>query len=482
MTEDSSPPPWWIRVPALLGGPIAALAIMRAAGGGEDALSPHGEVVLGLMAWMAVWWLFQAVPIAVTALLPPCVLPIAGVQGFAASAAPFASDIIFLFAGGCLLAAAIDRHGLGRRFAAAILSVAGRSPASIVGAFMAVSASLSAVVSNTATVAIVLPLALGAISFVEASAVAGPDRARLVRRFAIALLLGVAYGANIGGCLTIVGSPPNAIGAKLLAEATGEPVSFVGWMAFGGPVVLSLLPLTWLLLCKVLLPLRGLELGPSAELAFERGGPIEREGWFTLVVFLATVLAWVTRPLWPETIGAIGDWGIATAAAALLLVVPLRSRLPGTALVAEDLQRLPWGVFILFGGGLSLAASMRAHGVDLYLGSLFTGLEGLPPWLVILAVVAAVVFLTEVTSNTAVASATIPVLIAIAPVLSIPVAELAVTVAIAASLAFMLPVGTPPNALVFSSGRVPVGAMMRAGLAVNLVSIAVLTLLSRLLL
>lgn len=480
MHDDASLPPWWMRMPALLAGPLAAAAIAASLGGGD--LSRDGAIVLGLMAWMAVWWLFQAVPIAVTALLPACVLPIAGVESFASAAAPFASDIIFLFAGGCLLAAAIDRHGLGRRFAAAILAVAGRGPTAILAAFMLVSATLSAVVSNTATVAIVLPLAIGAIAFVEGAAAPGPDRDRLVRRFAIALLLGIAYGANIGGCLTIVGSPPNAIGAKLLAEATGEPASFLGWMAFGGPVVLVLLPTAWLLLGWVLLPLRRLELRGDAGPAFGEASPLEREGWFTLAVFIATVLAWTTRPLWPTTLAAIGDWGIATIAAALLLVVPLRRREPGTALCGGDLQRLPWGVFILFGGGLSLAASMKAEGVDLYLGSLFGGLEGLPAWLVILAVVAAVVFLTEVTSNTAVASAAIPVLIAIAPALEIPVAELALTVAIAASLAFMLPVGTPPNALVYSTGRVPVSAMIRAGIVLNLVSIAVLTLLSRLLL
>jgi sodium-dependent dicarboxylate transporter 2/3/5 len=481
MHEDASLPPWWIRVPALVAGPLAAAAI-AASLGGDGELSREGAIVLGLMAWMATWWLFQAVPIAVTALLPAGVLPIAGVQSFAASAAPFASDIIFLFAGGCLLAAAIDRHGLGRRFAAAILAVAGRGPSSILAAFMLVSALLSAVVSNTATVAIVLPLALGAIAFVDRAAVPGPERDRLVRRFAIALLLGVAYGANIGGCLTIVGSPPNAIGAKLLAEATGEPASFLGWMAFGGPVVLVLLPAAWFLLGRVLLPLQGLELQGDAGAAFGDPTPLEREGWFTLLVFVATVLAWVTRPLWPATPAAIGDWGIATIAALLLLAVPLRRREPGTALGGGDLRHLPWGVFILFGGGLSLAASMKAHGVDLYLGSLFGGLEGLQAWMVILAVVAAVVFLTEVTSNTAVASAAIPVLIAIAPSLGIPVAELALTVAIAASLAFMLPVGTPPNALVYSTGRVPVAAMIRAGLVLNLVSIVVLTVLSRLLL
>jgi sodium-dependent dicarboxylate transporter 2/3/5 len=243
-----------------------------------------------------------------------------------------------------------------------------------------------------------------------------------------------------------------------------------------------MLPLMWALLTMVLLPLRDLELEATEGPAFEPGPPMARESWFTLVVFIATVAAWVTRPLWPAELASIGDWGIATISALLLLCVPLRFSVGGAALEARDLARLPWGVFILFGGGISLAEAMKTHGVDAYLGSLFTGLEGLSPWLVIATVVAAVVFLTEVTSNTAVASAVIPVLIVLGDALGIPAAELALTVAVAASLAFMLPVGTPPNALVYSTGMVPVGAMIRAGIVLNLVSIVVLTVLSRVLL
>ncbi len=486
--DDASPPRWWIRLPALVAGPVLALVVfsMLAPGGREAAgaaslLGRDGAIVLGLLCWMATWWLFQAVPIPVTALLPVAVLPFLGVTRFGDAAAPYASDVIFLFAGGCLLATAIDRHGLGRRFAGAILSVAGRKPSAIVAAFIVVTALLSSVVSNTATVAIVLPLAIGAIAYVDRHTVAVPGRSVPTGRFALCLLLAVAYAANIGGCLTIVGSPPNAIGAKLLSEATGTPISFLGWMRFGGPVVLVMLPLMWALLTMVLLPLRDLEIEATEGPAFEPGPPMARESWFTLAVFLATVAAWVTRPLWPGEIASIGDWGIATISALVLLCVPMRAS-GDAALRASDLAKLPWGVFILFGGGISLAEAMKVHGVDAYLGSLFTGLEGLPPWLVIATVVAAVVFLTEVTSNTAVASAVIPVLIVLGDALGIPAAELALTVAVAASLAFMLPVGTPPNALVYSTGLVPVGAMIRAGIVLNLVSIVVLTLLSRVLL
>ena len=487
--DDTPPPPWWIRLPALVAGPSVAFAVFAMVGpsGPEAAtadavsLGRDGAIVLGLLCWMATWWLFQAVPIPVTAILPVAVLPLLGVSRFADAAAPYASDVIFLFAGGCLLATAIDRHGLGRRFAGAILSVAGRKPSAIVAAFIVVTAILSSMVSNTATVAIVLPLAVGAIAYVDRHAVAVPGREIPTGRFALCLLLAVAYAANIGGCLTIVGSPPNAIGAKLLSEQTGEPISFLGWMRFGGPVVLVLLPIMWALLTMVLLPLRDLEIEATEGPAFEPGPPMARESWFTLAVFIATVAAWVTRPLWPGEIASIGDWGIATIAALVLLCVPLRAS--GEApLRAGDLAKLPWGVFILFGGGISLAVAMKAHGVDAYLGSLFIGLEGLPPWLVIATVVAAVVFLTEVTSNTAVASAVIPVLIVLGDALGIPAAELALTVAIAASLAFMLPVGTPPNALVYSTGLVPVGAIIRAGVVMNFVSIVVLTLLSRVLL
>ncbi len=493
--DETSPPAWWIRFPALIAGPALAALLLRwaiaepsTAAAGPASLGREGGVVLGLLCWMAIWWLFQAVPIAVTALLPVVVLPLLGVSTFRAAAAPYANDVIFLFAGGCLLALAIDRHGLGRRFAAAILSVAGTRPRAIVAAFVVVTAALSSMVSNTATVAIVLPLAMGAIAFVARHAEVddGPDlearRSSMVRRFSIALLLAVAYAANIGGCLTIVGSPPNAIGAKLLSEQTGEPITFLGWMRFGVPVVLVLLPAMWALLTFVLLPLGALRLRSTQGPTFEPPPPMRREGWFTLAVFLATVAAWVTRPLWPEQLAAIGDWGIAAIAAVLLLGVPLRLHGGAASLEARDLSRLPWGVFILFGGGISLAAAMKAHGVDAYLGSLFTDLEGLSPWIVVAAVVASVVFLTEVTSNTAVASAIIPVLLALGEALAIPPAELVLTVAISANLAFMLPVGTPPNALVYSTNLVPVRSMIQAGLVLNLVAIVVLTVLSRLLL
>lgn len=487
--DDAPPPPWAIRLPGLLAGPLAAVVIRSTLGpsadGGdgavEGALSASGSIVLGLLAWMAIWWLTQAIPIAVTAVLPVAVLPALGVERFADAAQAYASDVIFLFAGGCLLAAAIDRHGLGRRFAGAMLSVAGRRPGAILAAFMLVTAALSAFVSNTATAAIMLPLALGAISFVDRAAPESPDRDRLVRRFALSLLLGVAYAASIGGCATIVGSPPNAIAAKMLSEQAGEPVSFLGWLAFGLPVAALMLPATWLVLL-VMFPMGGLSLRADGGPAFEKGPALDRFGWFTLAVFLATVAAWVTRPLWPPSAAAIGDWGIATIAGVLLLGVPLSSSPRGATLAAGDLARLPWGVFILFGGGLAIAASMRSQGVDLFLGSLFDDVAGLPPWIVIGVLVTGVVFLSEVSSNTALASAVVPVVLAAAPVLGLPPAELAFTVGVAASLAFMMPVGTPPNALVYSTGRVPVGAMMRAGLVVNLVGIVLLVVLSRLLL
>lgn len=497
---DEVLPPAAVRWCGLVAGPIAALTVWVLLARDADAtvapeavtsLSREGAIVLALIVWMAVWWLTQAVELSTTALLPLLVLPLTGVtRSVGEAAAPFANEVIFLFAGGCLLATALERHGISRRMALLMLALAGPRPALIVGVFMLASALLSAFVSNTATVAMMLPLGMAAVLHAERTAPDQTNRERRVMLFGTAVLLAIAYGANIGGAATLIGSPPNAIAAQLLNEGRSEAerITFVGWLSFAAPTVGVFLPLTWALLCFVLVPVRSLELrrDPGAQGQGARSSetmePLSRAAWFTLAVFLVAVCMWITMPWLPGSLRSLRDAGVAVLAGMLLLLVPLGRDPSSTALSWRDAAKLPWGVFVLFGGGLAIAAAMERHGVAIWLGRAFHDLAGSPEILIIGAIVLAILFLTEVASNTAIAATTIPILLALGPAVGIPVEKLVLPAAFAASWAFMLPVGTPPNALVFSTGRIPAMTMARVGLVLNLVAIVVITLAAMILL
>lgn len=491
VTSEETRPPAWLRWMGLALGPIAALAIWLLLGATASSVSPppasatgdlsrEGAIVLALMGWMALWWLTQAVELSTTALLPLVVLPVTGVTTtFAETAAPYADEIIFLFAGGCLLAMALERHGLSERFARALLRAAGPRPIVIVGAFLVGSSIASAFVSNTATTAMMLPLAIAAGARVVRAA---PDD-RAMRRanaaFQVAVLLAVAYGASIGGTLTIIGSPPNPIAAKALANA-GVPMSFGRWLAFSGPTCLVFLPLVWALLACVLLPVRHAKI--LAQTREEPLPALTRASWLTLAVFGLTVVLWVLMPILPPGLARLKDGGIAVIAGTLLLLVPLGRSPERTALSWRDATRLPWGVFILFGGGLSVAAAMQRHGVAHWLSRGFHDLSAAPEIVIVGGVVVVMIFMTELASNTALTATVVPVLLALAPAIGIPPEKLVIPAAFAASWAFMLPVGTPPNALIFSTGRVPAMTMARVGFVLNLVAALVITLMAWLLL
>lgn len=485
--SDDVLPPVWLRWSGFAFGPLAAIVVWSLTGReaeSADQLSREGAVVLAVMAWMACWWLTQAVELSTTALLPLILFPLTGVTPTVREGStPYASEIIFLFAGGCLLAMALERHGLSRRFAMALLSIAGPRPMLIVGAFMLTAALVSAFVSNTATAAMMLPLGMAAAAEAARAAPAQGQRDRLCAAFATAVLLAVAYGASIGGALTLIGSPPNAIAAQLLREA-GTEVTFLSWLQFSAPTTAIFLPVAWILLTCVLLPVRRLRLGgkDGPATAPLQAPPWTRASTFTLGVFLVTVALWISMPWLPGPLPRLQDAGVAVLAGIALLAVPLSRDPSSTALSWRDAGRLPWGVFILFGGGLSLAAAMSRHGVAEWLSRAFHDLSGAPDVLVIAVVVLSVLFLTEVASNTAVAATAVPVLIALAPVLGVPMERLVIPAAFAASWAFMLPVGTPPNALVFASGRVPALTMARVGFVLNITAVIIITTIAAVLL
>ena len=414
---------------------------------------------LALFVFIGGLWISQALHLSVTALLVPLLAALAGVLTVREALASFAQPVIFLFLGGFALAAALTRHGLDRALAVLMLRLARGRLAVALGLLFALTAFLSMWLSNTATTAMMLPLALGLLR--PQGEPEDSDGARLQ----VFVLLGLAYSASIGGIGTVVGSPPNAIAA---AQAG---ISFAQWMAIGLPLVAVLLPLMVAVLFVVVRP----RLGGSAG-ATEDTAPVADWGWtrerrLTIGIFILTVTGWVFgEPLgrWVG-IGQDMDTVVALGAIALLSI--------SGVLEWKDVERqTQWGVLLLFGGGLALSQVMSVTGASTFLAQgLMAGVAGAPQWLVVLALVAFVVMLTELVSNTASAALIIPIVMGLAPALGMGADSLAVAVAISASCAFMLPVATPPNAIVFGSGRVPQRAMMRCGLVLNLVVMAVIT-------
>ena len=420
-------------------------------------LGEAGWRTAALGVWMAVWWLTEAIPLPATALLPLVILPVLGVTSIQEAAPPYANPVIFLFLGGFILATALARCGLHRRFALRVVRLVGRRPRRLVGGFMIATAALSMWVSNTATAVIMLPLALSVL----------PEEGRERGLVAPALLLGIAYAANVGGVGTLIGTPPNAFLAGFLSESYGLEIGFVEWMGIGIPLVIVALPLIWWVLVDRLhrLPKRQ-ELSELA--TFETPGPWRRDEWVVGGVAAAVCGSWVLRPLLETRLPGLSDAGIAMAGALLLLAIPVRWNPLEFPLRWEDLEELPWGVLILFGGGLSLAGAIQETGLAAWIGGRLGGLEAMPLAVLVLAVTVLMVLLTELTSNTATAAAFLPVVAALAVGVGASPSVLAVPAALAASCAFMLPVATPPNAVVYGSGEIRIDQMVRAGIWMNL--------------
>ena len=490
----------WI---GLIAGPVLAVLLYSLlphaypnSAGEPIEFSNAGRATTALAVWMAIWWMTEAVELYATALLPLVALPITGAAQIREAAAPYAHELIFLFMGGFLIALAMQRWGLHRRLALRALRTAGDHPAGIVACFMGVTAFFSMWVSNTATAVMMLPIALSIIGLVEqvepgsVEGGTGNDEPGSKTRphFALCLLLGIAYAASIGGIGTIIGTPPNVFLASFIQSSLGQEISFVRWMGVGLPLVAVFLPLTWLMLTRVLYPVRGERIEGSREVteaAYRELGAMSRGEKVVLAVFLLAAVAWITRPVLVQIeIGdlhplvGLSDPVIAMVAALVLFVVPVDVKRRVFVMNWETAVKLPWGILLLFGGGLSLAAAIRVNGVGEYIGHQLGILAGIPTVLLVMAVIALVIFLTELTSNTATTATFIPILAALAVVFDLHPFMLIVPAAIAASCAFMLPVATPPNAIVFGSGQVTIHQMIRAGLWLNLIGVALITVLA----
>lgn len=470
----------------LIVGPLLAVAILLTPP--PEGLALTGWRTAAIGALMATWWITEAIPIPVTALLPIVLFPLLGIASVDATTAPYANPVIFLFLGGFLVALALEASGLHRRAALFTLSLAGRKPSRLILGFMVITAAISMWVSNTATTVMILPMALAVLSLPESA----EERSRsangaMVDRdgagpgsdsaFAPALLLGIAYAATIGGLGTLIGTPPNALFAAFMRESYGIRIGFLEWMLVAMPVVVVALPLCWWVLTRVVHRLGEEPIaGGAALIAAERRalGPMSRGEWFVGVVTGCAALAWITRPLLERWIAGISDAGIAIAAAVVLFVVPMRWRPWETVIAWRHAERLPWGVLLLFGGGLSLAAAIQGSGLAAWIGDGLGTMTTLPLIALIVVLVLVVILLSEFASNTAVTAAFLPIVASVAVANGILPMIPALATAMAASGGFMFPVSTPPNAIVYGTGRITVAQMARSGALLDLLFVVLL--------
>jgi sodium-dependent dicarboxylate transporter 2/3/5 len=458
-------------------GPLLGAAMLLLAPPEDMSVLAWRTAAVGVL--MAVWWVTEALPIAATALLPIVLLPVLGIADIAAATAPYANPVIYLFLGGFLIAMALESCGLHRRLALGILSVVGTRPANLILGFMAATAFISMWVSNSATVVMMLPMATSVMALSRGAA-GGPGDAP-GRAFEVALLLGIAYAGNIGGLGTLIGTPPNALLAGFMSATYGVHIGFLEWMVLGVPIVLVALPFAWFVLTRWLFPVGPAPFAGGATMLRDEWralGPMSRAEWTVGTITALTAAAWVTRPLVEQWIPAVTDTGIAITGALLLFVVPLTWRPLRVALTWTQAEQLPWSVLILFGGGLSLAAAIQQTGLAGWIGGELSALGGWPVFTVILAVTTVVIFLTELTSNTATAAAFLPVVASLAVGIGADPLLLAIPTALAASCAFMLPVATPPNAIVYGTGALTIPQMARAGVWMNLFFMALLPLVT----
>lgn len=443
-----------------------------------EGMSPEAKSVAAVTLLMTVWWITEAIPIPITALLPLALFPALGAVPAPKVSSAYANHLIYLFLGGFLIAIAMERWQLHRRIALHLVRRVGTSSSGILLGFMIATAFLSMWISNTATVMMMLPIALAVARQAEADRTDGQPGEPFP--FGTALMLGIAYGGSIGGVATLIGTPPNAILAGVFEQKFGTPIRFVDWMAFALPLSAVMLGLVWLYLVRFIcggavgsLP-GGREL-IEAQLA--EIGPITNEEKKVLAVFASVAVAWISHGFIKHpALDLLTDSTIAVIGAVALFLIPAERGSGRFLLDWPTAVRLPWDIILLFGGGFALAAGFQATGLTVWIGDQLGLMSGVGLLSLVLVVTALVVFLTEVTSNTATASLMLPIMGALAGAASLHPLSLMAPAALAASCAFMLPVATPPNAIIYSSRYVPIMTMAKAGFWVNLLAIGIITL------
>ncbi len=475
-------------------GPVLALIAYFALSAGSEELSYAGVVTISVGILMATWWITEALPLPATSLLPIALFPLLGVVSIEDATSPYANDLIFLFLGGFMLALAMQRWGLHRRIALLTILAVGTKPVRVIGGFMLATAFLSMWVSNTATTMAMLPIGLSVLALVLSGDEDEPEMesaegepaegftGKGASNFATCLMLAIAYAASIGSLATIIGTPPNVFMVGFLESNYNISIGFGQWMLVGLPLAVVFLTVAWVVLTRFVYPPEIDQIAGGRELIRDQlteMGPASRGEKVVLTVFALTVFFWVFRePLTniAPILGGLNDTTIAIIAAVALFAIPIDWRNGVFALDWQTAVRLPWGLLLLFGGGLSLAHAVQETGVDQWFGSLVSGLGWVPVILLVLIVVVMVILLTEMTSNTATTAAFLPILAGAAVGLNLNVLAFVIPAALAATCAFMIPVATPPNAIVFGSGHVTIVQMVRAGVWLNIIGVILVTL------
>ncbi|MFC5712892.1 SLC13 family permease [Thalassorhabdus alkalitolerans] len=444
-----------------------------------EGLSSEGLAVLAVTMWIATWWITEAIPIPATSLLPIILLPLTGALDGDTVVSAYGNDIIFLFLGGFFIATAMEKWNLHKRMALAIIGLIGTSTQRIILGFMIATGFLSMWVSNTAAVMMMIPIGL-AITYQVSEALKGDKSSESeIKKFEKAIIFGIGYAGTAGGLGTLIGTPPNIILAGTVNELFGTEISFASWMAFAAPLVFILLVGTWLYLTKVVYPIKLKQLPGGRELIQKEKaalGVTSPEEKAVLAVFLFAAFMWITRTfLWDADgiveIPGLTDGMIAITATILLFLIPAGQGKEAKILDWKDSKEIPWGILLLFGGGLAIAAGFSETGLSGWIGEQLTVLEGMNFILIVLVATALVLFLTEITSNTATGTMILPVVASLAIALNIHPYALMVPCAMAANCAFMLPVGTPPNAIIFGTGKLKIIEMVKNGFWINIVAI-----------
>jgi len=441
-----------------------------------NGLSDAANAVLASASWVAIWWITEAIPIAATALLPMVLFPLTGGMNLNETSASYGHKYVFLYVGGFILAIAIEKWKLHRRIALTIIKVVGTNVRNIILGFMIATAFLSMWISNTATAVMILPVGMAIITQLK-------DNPQTIENenliFGKALMLSIAYSASIGGMSTLIGTPPNLVFAGVIKEVYHTEISFFQWFIFGFPISVILLLLCWLYLTRVAFKFEQNEFpGGRQEITkqLKALGKISVEEKIVFTVFLCTAFAWITRSFFiKHFIPTIDDTIIAVFFALLLFILPSNTK--GVKIINwEDAVKLPWGIVLLFGGGMALALGFETSGLAIWIGERMSSLGFVPLFFLLLILITAVNFLTEITSNLATTAMLLPVLVSLASAVGVHPYLLLVGATMAASCAFMLPVATPPNAVVFGSGYLKMEDMVTKGFWMNIISIILLTL------
>ncbi|MDH7914248.1 DASS family sodium-coupled anion symporter [Winogradskyella sp. SYSU M77433] len=442
-----------------------------------EGLSEEANAILASTAWVAVWWITEAIAIPVTALLPIILFPLSGGLSLSETTASYGHKYIFLFMGGFIIAIAIEKWNLHKRIALNIIKLVGTNVSKIILGFMVATALLSMWISNTATAVMILPVGMAIVLQLKDNPKTKKNENLI---FGKALMLAIAYSASIGGMATLIGTPPNLVLAGVVESTYNTEITFSQWFVFGFPISIVLLIVCWIYLTKFAFKFEQKEFpGGRAEIdkQLQALGKITYEEKVILIVFSITAIAWICRSfLLSKWLPEIDDTIIAITAAIVLFLIPNKEK-KSALIYWEDAVKLPWGILLLFGGGMALASGFESSGLAVWIGSHLTSLVGVSIFVLLLVLIASVNFLTEVTSNMATTAMLLPVLVSLAAIIEVHPYILLVSATLAASCAFMLPVATPPNAVVFGSGYLKIEDMVKKGIWMNIISILLVTLI-----